>query len=61
MKYQLYPFPHVYRTGTLTGTGTLVFRSGLNTGRTGVIPVIPERIPNFGYRISKKLKVFEEE
>ncbi|KAM3713363.1 hypothetical protein ACJW31_01G249700 [Castanea mollissima] len=49
-----YPFPQPdgeeiiggrYRTGQCTGTGTLLFCTGKNTGRTGCIPAIPA---NFG-------------
>ena len=38
----------VYRTRTLAVTRMIVFRSGLNTCRTRVIPAIPERIQDFG-------------
>ena len=36
----------IYRAGTFAGTETLAFRSGLNTGRTGAVSVIPRYIPD---------------
>ena len=32
----------IFHTDTFTGTGTLSFRTGLNTGHTGAVSAIPE-------------------
>ena len=38
----------IFRPITLAGTETLAFRTGLNTGHTGAISVVPEKNPDFG-------------
>ena len=40
-----------YRTGAYTGTETVVFRTGLNTGRTGPVSPVPGYIPDFGQKL----------
>ena len=38
----------IFRTGAYTGTEKVVFRTGLNTGRTGPVSPVQGYIPGFG-------------